>query len=253
MFDNETLIMNRFIYYLIPFFFIGTAFAENHDPKNTSVDPAHSEKIITDSSPTLSQNEEEGSSKSSLYLQFNTSGLFSSLTDWKILLHLSDGTHPSSSCMGFGAESGWVINKYFQIGIGYEFFFTTKVSTIETPGDQVNGTFFYGSLRASTVLESIPELYFFGGMDIGSIAASEVVENYYYSGRSFNRIGTTTAYRLMIGAQYYIIDNWSIMAGTGYLFGKVNKVTVDGQALPNYSLDLSGFTLRFAVNYHFPL
>jgi opacity protein-like surface antigen len=90
-------------------------------------------------------------------------------------------------------------------------------------------------------------------MDIGSIAATEVMENYYYSGRNFNRIGTTTAYRLMIGAQYYIIDNWSIMVGTGYLFSKVNKVTIDGQIWPNFSLDLSGFTLRFAVNYHFPL
>ena len=245
--------MNRFLYNLIPLAFIGTAFAESRDPKETSGDPSHSGKIISDSIPTLSQNEQEGSSKSSLYVQFNTSGLFSSLADWKIQLHLSDGTHPSSNCMAFGAEGGWVVNKYFQIGIGYEFFFTTKVSTIETPGDQVNCTFFYGSLKASTALESIPELYLFGGMDIGSITATEVIENYYYSGRIFNRIGTTIAYRLMIGAQYYIIDNWSIMAGTGYLFSKVNNVTVDGQPWPNFSLNLSGFTLRFAVNYHFPL
>jgi opacity protein-like surface antigen len=245
--------MVRFLYYFIPIFFIGTAFAESHDPKETSDYPAHSGKIISDSISTLSQNEQEGSSKSSLYVQFNTSGLFSSLNDWKIQLHLSDGTHPSSNCMVFGAEGGWVMNKYFQIGIGYEFFFTTKVSTIETPGDQVNSTFFYGSLRASTVLESIPELYFFGGMDIGSITATEVIDNYFYSGRNFNRIGTTSAYRLMIGAQYYLIDNWSIMAGTGYLFSKANKVTVDGQTWPNFSLDLSGFTLRFGVNYHFPL
>jgi hypothetical protein len=198
--------MNRFLYYFIPLFFIGTVFAENRDPKETSVDSAHSGKIITDSIPTLSQSGQEGSSKSSLYLQFNTSGLFSSLTDWKIQLHLSDGTHPSSNCIVFGAEGGCVINNYFQIGIGYEFFFTTKVSTIETSGDQVNSTFFYGSLRAGTVLESIPELYLFGGMDIGSITTTEVIENYYYSGRNFNRIGTTTAYRLMIGAQYYIIE-----------------------------------------------
>jgi hypothetical protein len=253
LFDNGTLTMNRFLYYLIPIFFIGTTFAETRDPNETSLYPAYSNKIITDSILTLSQNGQEVSSKSSLYLQFNTSGLFSSLNDWKIQLHLSDGTHPSSNCFVLGAEGGWVINQYFQIGIGYEFFFTTKVSTIETSGDQVNSTFFYGSLRASTVLESIPELYFFGGMDIGSITATEAVENYYSSGRNFNRIGTTTAYRLMIGAQYYLIDNWSIMAGTGYLFGKVNKVTVDGQTWPNFSLDLSGFTLRFAVNYHFPL
>jgi hypothetical protein len=242
--------MNQFLYYLIPLIFIGTAFSKSQDPKETSVDPIHSGNISTDSIPTLSQNGQEGSSKSSLYLQFNTSALFSSLTDWKIQLHLSDGTHPSSNCMVFGAEGGCVINKYFQIGVGYEFFFTTKVSTIETSGDQVNSTFFYGSLKASTALESIPELYLFCGMDIGSITATEVIDNYYSSGQNINRIGTTTAYRLMIGAQYYLIDNWSIMAGTGYLFGKVNNVTVDGLTWP---LDLSGFTLRFAVNYHFPL
>jgi hypothetical protein len=43
------------------------------------------------------------------------------------------------------------------------------------------------------------------------------------------------------------------MAGTGYLFGKVNNVTGANQTWPNFSLDLSGFALRFAVNYHFPM
>ncbi len=243
--------MNQFLYYFIPFVLIGTTFAESRDSKQTTVDPTDSYITLTDSISTLTQNEQEGSSKSSLYIQFNTSGLFSSLTDWKIQLHLPDGTHPSSNCFVLGAEGGWVINKSFQIGLGYEFFFTTKVSTIETSGDQVNSTFFYGTLRAGRVLESIPELYLFGSMDIGSVAVTEVMENYH--GQNFSKIGTTTAYRLTIGAQYYLIDNWSIMAGTGYLFSKVNNVTVDGQTWPNFSLDLSGFTFRFAVNYHFPL
>jgi|WetSurMetagenome_2_1015567.scaffolds.fasta_scaffold13923_4 hypothetical protein len=235
--------MNRFLCFVIPIFLIGTTFAENHDSRKSSAD-----SIIT-----RAQNEQEGSSRSSLYIQFNTSGLLSSLTDWKNQLHLPDETHPSSNCFVLGAEGGWVINQHFQIGIGYEFFFTTKVSTIESSGDQVNSTFFYGSLKASTALESIPELYLFSALDIGSMKATEVIENYYYSGRNFNRIGSTTAYRLTIGAQYYLIDNWSIMAGTGYLIGKTSNVTVDGQPWPNFSLDLSGFTFRFAVNYHFPL
>jgi opacity protein-like surface antigen len=100
-------------------------------------------------------------------------------------------------------------------------------------------------------LESVQDLSLFAGIDIGSLSATEVMENYY--GLDINKIGSTTAYRFMLGAQYYLIDNWSIMAGTGYLFSKVNKVTVDGQTWPNFSLDLSGFTLRFAVNYHFQL
>jgi opacity protein-like surface antigen len=103
-----------------------------------------------------------------------------------------------------------------------------------------------------TTLKSLPELYLFGGLDIGSISATEVMENYIL--QNYERTGRTTAYRLNIGAQYYITDNWSIMGGTGYLFGKMNKITANnGQTWPNFSLDLSGFTLRFAVNYHFLL
>jgi opacity protein-like surface antigen len=100
-------------------------------------------------------------------------------------------------------------------------------------------------------LESVTNLSLFIGLDIGSVTATEVLENYY--GLDFNRAGSTTGYRVMLGAQYFLIDNWSIMAGGGYLLGKVNNVTVDGRIMPNYSLDLSGFTIKFAVNYHFPL
>jgi hypothetical protein len=243
--------ISNLIVFSVLFFQMSPVLAENHNPTEKSFYPAHSENEII--AGALSQNEQKEIAKSSLYLQFNTSGLFSSLSDWKSQLHMSDGTHPSSSCIVFGAEGGWVINEVLQIGVGYEFFFTTKVTANETPGDQVNSTFFYGSLKASTAIESVPELYLFGSLDIGSIKATEVIENYYYSGRSLDRVGTTNAYRFTAGAQYYLLDNWSIMAGTGYLFGKVKTVTVDGQTWPNFSLDLSGFTLRFAVNYHFPL
>jgi opacity protein-like surface antigen len=100
-------------------------------------------------------------------------------------------------------------------------------------------------------LESVANLSLFIGIDIGSVTATEVLEN--YGGLDFNRAGSTTGYRVMLGAQYFLIDNWSIMAGGGYLFGKISRVTVDGQIWPNYSLDLSGFIIKFAVNYHFPL
>ena len=243
--------MNRFLYCLILFFFIGTAFAENRDPKETSVDPAHADRIITDSIPTLSQNEQEGSSKSSLYLQFSTSGLYSWLRDWRTQNLQLDGTSPSTLSMIFGTECGYVINKYFQIGLGYEFFFTTKITTQQATGDQISSTFFYGSIRAEMPLESVPDLSLFANLDIGSITATESLENYSSYG-NLSRAGSTMGYRIMLGAQYFLVDNWSIMAGGGYLFGKVNKVTVNGQTWPNYSLDLSGFALRFAVNYHFP-
>jgi opacity protein-like surface antigen len=236
--------MQRFLFYLIPI----TLFRISH-----AVGEERTEHLFHPSSTLQgqSQNEQVESSKSSIYLQFNTSGLYPSFTDWKNQLHFSDGTHPTGTNIVFGAEAGWVIDSYIQAAIGYEFFFTTKVSTIETTGDQINSTYFYGSLRGSIPLESIQNLSLFGSIDIGSLSATEVMENYY--GQDFNKTGSTTAYRFMLGAQYFMIDNWSIMAGTGYFRGKVNNVSVEGQTWPNFALDLSGFVLRFAVNYHFPL
>ena len=164
---------------------------------------------------------------------------------------MPDGTHPSGTNIVFGAEAGCVINSSIQVAMGYEFFFTTKVSTIETSGDQINSTFFYGSLRGSLPLESVQNLTLFGSIDVGSLSATEVMENYY--GQNFNKTGSVTAYRFMAGSQYYMTENWSIMAGAGYFLGKINNVTVDGQTWPNFSLNLSGLILRFAVNYHIPL
>ena len=243
---------HRFLYYLTPLIFLGTAFAEDNDPKEIFVDPMHSNYISTDSIPTLSQNERPEDSKRSIYLQFNISGIYSWLKDWKTQNLQPDGTSPSTLSMIFGAECGYVMNKYVQVGFGYEYFFTTKVATQQATGDQISSTFFYGSIKGEMPLESIPDLSLFVDLDIGSISATEVLENYSSYG-NLNRTGSTTGYRVMLGAQYFLIDNWSVMAGGGYLLGKVNKVTADGQTWPNYSLDLSGFALRFAVNYHFPL
>ena len=242
--------MCHFLFYLIPIILLGVSHSKGGEPKEMSFDHSlagKSARVYQDQA----QNGQTESSNSSLYLQFSTSGLYPSLTDWKNQLYMSDGTHPSGTNFGFGAEAGWVINRYIQVDIGYEFFFTTKVTTFENTGDQINSAYFYGSLRASMPLESIQNLSLFTGIDVGSLSATEVMENYY--GQNFNKTGSTTAYRFMLGAQYFILDNWSIMAGTGYFSGKVDKVMVDGQTLTNFTLDLSGFVLRFTVNYHFTL
>jgi opacity protein-like surface antigen len=236
--------MQQFLLYLIPITLFGTTYAMGEEKKLHLFYPS---STLQDQSP----NEQIESSKGSLYLQFNTSGLYPSLTDWKNQLHLSDGTHPSGTNIVFGAEAGWIINRYIQAAIGYEFFFTTKVSTIETTGDQISSTFFYGSLRGSIPLESVQNLSLFGGIDIGSLSVTEAMENYII--QNFNKTGSTTAFRFMFGAQYFMTDNWSIMAGTGYFLGNVKNVTAEGQPWPNFTLDMSGFLLRFAVNYHFQL
>jgi hypothetical protein len=243
--------MRPVIMYLVPAFLLGISLASGKEGIQVSFypSPAGSTNAIILQDQT--QNEPFESSKSSLYLQFNTSGLYPSLTDWKNQLHLSDGTHPSGTNIVFGAEGGWVINRYIQAAIGYEFFFTTKISTIETTGDQINSTYFYGSIRGTLPLESVQNLLLFGSIDVGSLSATEVMDNYIK--QNFSKTGSTTAYRMMLGAQYFMVENWSIMAGTGYLFGNVNNVTADGQPWPHFSLDLSGFILRFTVNYHFPL
>ncbi len=244
MFNKNTATYR--ILFLLIIGFSEPLFAENSSQKFLMVTADNC--VIADSAVSINTEEK---SKSGLFIQFNTSELFSSLSDWKNQLHLSDGSHPSSNCIVFGAEAGWIINEFIQIGAGYEFFFTTKITAKEASGNQVNSNFFYGTVKASIPILSVPNLYLFGGLDIGRLKATEAVENFYYSGGSFDRTGKTTAYRVLSGAQYYLIENWSISAGTGYLFGKIKNVTLDNQTWPNFSLDLSGFLIRFAVNYHF--
>jgi len=243
--------MHRFFFYVIPIILFGTLNAVSEERKEQSSHPLSTGYMSSSTIQGQSQDEQSDYLHSSLYFQFNTSGLYPSLIDWKNQLHLPDGTHPSGTNIVFGAEAGCVINSSIQVAMGYEFFFTTKVSTIETSGDQINSTFFYGSLRGSLPLESVQNLTLFGSIDVGSLSATEVMENYY--GQNFNKTGSVTAYRFMAGSQYYMTENWSIMAGAGYFSGKINNVTVDGQTWPNFSLDLSGLVLRFAVNYHIPL
>jgi opacity protein-like surface antigen len=249
--------MHRFLFSLILLILLGISYANGEERKEQSSHSSSSGDLNAPAIQDQSQTEQTESSKSSIYLQFSTSGLYPSLTDWKNQFYLSDGTRPSVTCIVFGAEGGWVVNRYIQASIGYEFFFTSKVTTVyaagavEPTGDQINSTFFYGSIRGSLPLESIQNLSLFGSLDVGSLSATEVMENYY--GQDFNKIGSTIAYRFMLGAQYFMTENWSIMAETGYFLGKVNNVTGNGQTWPNFSLDLSGFVLRFAVNYHFQL
>jgi hypothetical protein len=252
---DKIKIMRRFLFYMAPIILFGISHAVGEERNKLLSLPSSAEEINATTIQDQSQKEQHESSKSSLYLQLNMSGLFSLLTDWKNQNLLPDGTNPATMSTIFGAECGCVINKYVQIGVGYEFFFTTKVATQLASGDQINSTFFYGSIKVEMPLESISDLSLFTDLDIGSIKATEVLEN--YGGLDFNRTGSTTGYRVMLGAQYFMIDNWSIMAEAGYLFGKVNNVTANGQAVagqvwPNYTLDLSGFIIKFAVNYHIP-
>ena len=164
---------------------------------------------------------------------------------------MSDGTHPSGTNIVFGSEAGCVLDRYVQIGVGYEFFFTTKVATREASGDQITSTFFYGTARGTLPLQSVPGLSLMGSFDVGKLSATEAMENYY--GLDYNKTGSTIAFRGTAGAQYYMTENWSIMAEAGYVSGKIKTLTADGQPWPNFSLDFSGAILRFAVNYHIPL
>ena len=248
--------MRRSLSCLILTILLGISYSQGGEPKKISFDQSFAGTISTRVYQDQSQNGQPESSKPSLYIQGSTSGLYSLLTDWKNQNLQTDGSSPSTKSFVFGAECGFVINKYIQVGFGYEYFFTTKVATLQATGDQINSTFFYATVKVELPLESISELSLFIDLDIGSITATEVLEN--YGGLDFNRAGSTTGYRTMLGAQYFLIDNWSIMAGGGYLFGKVTQVNATGQAIvghvwPNYSLDLSGFMVKFAVNYHIPL
>jgi hypothetical protein len=190
----------------------------------------------------------------SIYIQLNANALFASLKDWKNRLYLSDGTHPSSICTVFGGELGAVINDHVQIGTGCELFFTPSVNAVApSPNltDQITGSFFYGSLRIGSfpALESTNGLFLFVGGDVGTLHATESLENYYTPNSEIT--GSTFAYRLKGGAQYYPLDNWSIAVEAGYLAAKITNVT--NQPSADYALNFSGFEFRFAVNYHIPL
>jgi hypothetical protein len=244
-------IMSRFLLYVVFLIFSDLSLALGDETSNFSLQHSCIANTNADSISDQPQNDPIPYGKNSVYVQFSTSGLYPSLTDWKNQLHLQDGTHPTGTNIVFGAEAGYVINEYIQIAMGYEFFFTTKVSTVEAVGDQINSTYLYGSLRGSVPLESIQNLSLFSSIDVGSLSVTEAME--YYYGQNYDKTGSTTAYRLIAGSQYYMTEDWSMMLGAGYFFGNVNTVMANGQTWPNYSLNLSGFVLRFAVNYHIPL
>jgi hypothetical protein len=231
--------MNRLLVFLIFLFYSGILQAGESNTQNLSQD-------------TVKYFEVSGSNqfRRSIYIQFNVSTLYANLGDWQLPLHKPDGTHPSSNCTVFGGEAGWVINRYFQVGIGYEFFFTSKANTIEVAGDQISGTFLYGSLKIGFIPKSIQKLYLFGSLDVGSLSATESMDNYIVL--NFERGGKTTAFRFMTGAQYYASENWSIAAGIGYLSGNIREVKAFGTTLSNISFNLSGLVLRASVNYHIP-
>ena len=201
--------MRRFLF-VLPFVIMEIASAEEPPSAKSSPFSSWYEKIDNE----LSLTHPSGS----IYLQFNTNGLYPSLTDWKNQLHLSDGSHPSGTNTVFGAQAGFVLDRYVQGGIGYEFFFTTKVATAEASGDHITSRFFYGTARGTLPLESVPGLSLIGTFDVGILSATEAMENYY--GSDYNKTGSTTAFRSTVGAQYYMTENWSVIADAGYLDGK---------------------------------
>lgn len=136
--ENKIKIMRRILFFFITALIFETSYSQEGKPKDYPSGQLQDKQTVR--------------LKGSIYLQFNTSALFSSLTAWKNQLHMPDGTHPSSNFMIFGGEGGYIINRYIQAGIGYEFLFTSKVSTIETSGDQITSTFFYGSLKVVLIL-----------------------------------------------------------------------------------------------------
>ncbi len=236
--------MTRSLFFLLCFA-VGTAFGQEslREAAQGSIPGSFFENISNGTSPVQQRR--------SIYIQLDASVLFASLKDWKNQLYLSDGTHPSSICTVFGGELGGVIDNHFQIGIGYEAFFSPSVDAVSpSPNliDQITGSFFYGTLKAGSPFESTPELRIYGALDVGTIKATESLEN--YGGFNFERSGNTLAYRLKAGVQYYTSDSWSLNIEAGYLVGKITKVS--GSIIGPYSLDLSGIELHFGVNYHIP-
>ena len=103
--------MNRILFYLTPIVLCGILFAQGQEMEELSPHLLSDGNIKAINIQDQPQNVQVESSMSSIYLQFNISGLYSWLKDWKNQIQ-QYGTNPSTMSMTFGAEGGFVINRY---------------------------------------------------------------------------------------------------------------------------------------------
>jgi opacity protein-like surface antigen len=195
-----------------------------------------------------------GERKTNVFIRLHLAAHYASLEKWTRQFTISNGEGSPANGLMYGGEFGYVINELLQIGAGYEAFTSRKVQiTNASPSftTVASYSFLYASVRAGGFLSSTPQLNLYGALDLGSLKGTETEE--LSTGINFEGDGTTVGFRIKAGAEYYFSGNWSTTCEFGYLSGKVEKISVLGQTVPNYDLDFSGLSLIVAFSYHIPL
>ena len=194
-----------------------------------------------------------GEFKENIYLSSSMSVHIASLQDWR--KQFPGISETALSTLGFnnGLELGDVLSRMVRISVMYESFKFRKVNIAypESFKDQVLATFLSGGIKIGFSPRTLPALYIYGGGDLGSLKGTEKIED--YEGYDYECSGSTLGFRLKIGADYFISDNYSISVEIGSLSAKVTNLKLLGQTIPNYTLDFSGFSILVGTTVHFPV
>lgn len=184
----------------------------------------------------------------SIFVALHISNHAPALSEWK-----NQFTGGTIQTQGFiaGLEAGYVANSNLMLAAGYEIFSTPTVevrATSPTLDDFASYTFLYGSLLAGGRPSSTPELFIYGGADVGSLTGTEGIRN--LNGLDMDATNSLPAYRLKAGARYWTSGSFVVISEAGYLQAKVRDLKLLGTTVPNFALDFSGLFYRFGVSFH---
>jgi len=190
----------------------------------------------------------------SVFLMFHLDAHYASLNDWSKQFYSTNGQPVETSGLIWGAEIGYAASDRIALCVGAESFSTPTLTINQTSPsfeDYAGYTFIYGSVHFGGRPKTLPELFIYGGIDLGSLTGKEVVKN--FNGIDFEGGNTKFAQRFKAGMQYMTSNRFSITSEIGYLAANVKEVEVLGNVVPNYSLDFSGLFIRAGFSYHIPL
>ena len=194
-----------------------------------------------------------GKFQKNIYLGLNLGSQYSSLDSWKEQFYFENDKISATTGFQLGGEIGIIINKYLELGIGYQrFLFPTVKVTLTLPNfeDRVSASFYYGSLKIGHYLEKIPDLRIYCGIDLGYLNGIEKIHG--LEGMDLEASGKIFAQRFKIGSAYFH-GNFALFFEIGYLLAKVSELDFLGKEVPDYDLDISGLSLITGLKFYFPI
>ncbi|MBN1349534.1 hypothetical protein JXJ21_09005 [candidate division KSB1 bacterium] len=191
-------------------------------------------------------------SNSFIYLKLPSIGLLNaSLNDWKDRFASKTGKHPDTYGYPISGGIGIKLNRYMNIGLGYEYFFRPPIRLIDNPvtdkgEDTLSYLFPHASIKFCLIRKSYLGIYLNG--ELGLIQAKEELKNpqsisEYFTGENF-------AARMKIGFSFPLLNKIDGYIETGYQSAKVMDINSRDEHVANYSLDFSGIILSCGLGYH---